>query len=284
MIYPPTQKLYTGGYPFSAKLAYNLSQQEQRVESNKASAIIIDGGVGSGKTTMAVHIADFYEKRVINPEEHIGQGGEHFMDKLAQCIAKGFSTCIYDEAGDFNKRGALTKFNNMMNRIFEKYRAMKIKIIIVLPSMSLLDNTIFINQIPRGLIHMERKTGASSADFSAYNLYRAFYLKKQMKDIVVSPQAYKIVKPNFYGHVHDLCPERALILDRLSTTAKKDDLTSSIIKGQSLKTPSEIAKEIGRSKVWVNNKIKEMAIAPNINYRTRRYFNTSTIEVLKNEV
>ena len=39
---------------------------------------------------------------------------------------KGLHVIVYDEAGDFNRRGALTKSNAQLNRAFEACRAFKI--------------------------------------------------------------------------------------------------------------------------------------------------------------
>ena len=53
------QPLYKHGLPFSEKLAENVKDLIARIDLNKASLIVIDGGVGEGKTTLAVHIADY---------------------------------------------------------------------------------------------------------------------------------------------------------------------------------------------------------------------------------
>ena len=48
--------LYKHGLPFSEKLKQNIDELIQRVKNNKASLIIIDGGVGEGKTLSLIHI------------------------------------------------------------------------------------------------------------------------------------------------------------------------------------------------------------------------------------
>ena len=43
------------GLPFNGRLAKSINDQRIRIKKKKASMIIIDGGVGEGKTTLAYH-------------------------------------------------------------------------------------------------------------------------------------------------------------------------------------------------------------------------------------
>jgi hypothetical protein len=271
--YPPEQRLYEStGLPWDGELADVLNQQDKRVKGNMASCIIIDGSVGAGKTTLMNHLIDYAEDRLIDPALHIGIGGQRFQEKLAYCIANKLGNVGYDEAGDFDKRGAIGQFNMNLIKIFQKYRAFKIKLYMALPLMTILETRLFWMGIPRCLIHVEREVGHSYAKYSVYDGARMMWLKKRMDDIVVPQMAYRMVRPNFRGQFHDLDPARAKILSDLGLQFKTDDLTDSIIKGQNLKTPSQMGRDLGRGRAWVCSKLKALNLKPNAIYRKKRYY------------
>ena len=58
--------------PFSEVLAWNLDTLDDRIfRMNKAALIVLDGGVGEGKTTLAVHCVDYINKKHGLPEMDI---------------------------------------------------------------------------------------------------------------------------------------------------------------------------------------------------------------------
>jgi len=211
---------------FSNPLGLNLWSQIERINNKKASLVILDGGVGSGKTHAGVNIGDWLNKGLdgdfMDLKIQYATGGDDFEDKFSKCMKHKKKIIIYDEAGDFNRRGSITKFNQRLNRIFETYRTFEILVILILPTFAVLDNQLFINKIPRLLINCHNKVNDKYTRFRAYSLNRMFWLKHYFEKLVVKPQAYAIEKPNFRGIIRPLSKERALQVDKLSSDSKKE--------------------------------------------------------------
>jgi len=276
--------LYEHGLPFSQKLADNLNDLKDRVKvQKKASLIVIDGGVGEGKTTLAVHVADFLESEHIIFKDSLGLGGIDFSKKLKSCYDKKKLSVIYDEAGDFNRRGALTRFNAMLNRIFETFRAFQIIVILCLPSFHVLDEQLLDKQIPRLLIHVQGKT-TKYGSFKAYSLYRMFYIKHKMKKMIVKPFAYKYTEPNFVGHFLDLTPERSQELDDYSTKGKLDILDMAEVKFDGLLSFKDMAERLNRSTTWVRVTLKKLRIEPKTIIKRVNYYDPQMINILYDQM
>lgn len=263
--------LYSNGKPFSDGLSENIADLRKRIDRKKASLMIIDGGVGEGKTTLAVHCAEEFQGFKLDFRRQYAMGGVEFQEKLQMCIDSGLGVIIYDEAGDFNKRGSLTAFNQQMNRVFETYRTFKILVILVLPYFGILDDSIFHKQIPRLLLNCYGRT-SKYGNYRGYSLYRMFYLKENFRTSIVVPQAYSKVRPNFYGHYYDLTPKRSLELEKVSTEGKKQFLSENVIKNRGLLSPLEIAHKLGKTKQYINGIIKKMKIKETTTYKRLRYF------------
>lgn len=278
---------YDHGLPFGQTLFTNLEDLVIRIRKKKASMVILDGGVGEGKTTLAVHIADavnkIYDLPPISLElknhPQLGLGGSEFTKNLRVCWEKKLPACIYDEAGDFNSRGALTRFNAMINRIFETFRGFKILVIVCLPSFGTLDRDLLKKEIPRLLLHCHDR-GERSGEYDGHSLYNMHYLKDKMKGLVIESQAYKIIQPNFRGHFLDLEPERSKALDTLSTKGKIEALKQSEIKLDGLVSYNDLARKVGRSVIWCRVAINELKIKPTRIIRRASYFHESVINRL----
>lgn len=277
-------------YPFNPTLAANLKRIYQRVfEKKKAGLIIIDGGIGEGKTTLSIHFLDFFNglsnlpPANITEKNQMGLGGEDFSKKIVACHELGLPACVYDEAGDFNKRGALTQFNRLINRIFEMYRGLKVIVILCLPSFHVLDEDLFTKNIPRLLIHVHNRTERQGHG-KAYSLYRMHWLRFRMKNpkLVIKSQAYGQVQPNFYLTFKDLTPERSLELDKVSTKGKVKALKQADIKYAGLLSYSDLAKKTARSELWVKLACKQLKIKPVKRFERRFYFDNGTADVLLN--
>lgn len=290
--------LYKHGLPFSKEVAYNLDDLRDRVmKYNKASMIIITGQVGEGKTTLAVECADYlkgaYERQgdvwVYHPEkvadlEHqLGMGGEAFITKIQECYARKLHECIYDEGGDFNKRGALTRFNQMMNRVFETYRAFKVVVIVTLPNFGDLDHSLIDKGIPRLLLDCHSR-GERYGNFRAYNTYRMNYINHWMKKLVVKRKAFGLVHPNFVGRFLDLPPDRRTELEHLTIKGKIGILELAELAGQDLVDIKTLAARSGRSYVWTVKKLKELNISHNKVHKNKKYFHKDVVEVLIREL
>jgi hypothetical protein len=262
--------LYSNGKPFSDGLSENLNDLLKRIEGKKASLLIVDGGVGEGKTTLAIEAVEDYQGFPVDFRKQYAMGGEDFQEKLQLCIDSELGAVIYDEAGDFNKRGALTSFNQQMNRVFETYRTFKILVVLVLPYFGVLDDSIFHKQIPRLLINCYVRKGWGN--YRGYSLYRMFHLKANFKKTIVVPQAYTKTRPNFYGHFKDLDPKRSAELEKVSMEGKRAFLNESVIKNKGLMSPAEIATKAQKSKQYINLIIKKLKLKPVTQYKRLRYF------------
>jgi len=278
--------IYENGLPFSKSLIEPLQDLFDRVHKHrKASMLIIDGGVGEGKTTLAVHITDVLNKMGGQPPldldvaDQIGMGGVEFAKKLKICYVNKLLVVVYDESGDFNRRGALTRLNAMLNRIFETFRAFKIVVILCLPLFCVLDQDLFDKKIPRLLLNCYDRED-SYGNFRAYSLYRMMYLKKKMEKLTIKDYAYTMVEPNFYGHFKDLAPKRSEQLDKLSTKGKIKELDQAGIKFEGLVTYQDIATKLVRSIQWIRDAMKELNIRHKKIINKAKYFDKAVIDLL----
>jgi Mor family transcriptional regulator len=274
--------------PFSKKLAENLDDLDDRVfRKNKASLIIVDGGVGEGKTTKCVHIMDYINYKHDFQEVDLGEkacqlamGGEDFTKKLVICFGRKLPTCTYDEAGDFHKRGSMTRLNALINRTFETYRAFKVLVIIALPSFHVLDQDIFDKEIPRLLIHLYGRT-MNQGNGRCYSLNGMLKLRAKMEKLKhFKKHAYKLVEPNFFIHFKNLSDARSKALDILSTRGKIKGLKQAEIKFEGLVNYSELSKKVGRSEIWVKKVVNELKIHHVKVFEKRYYFPASAVDNL----
>lgn len=272
-------KVYKGGLPFDETLGKNIKDLDTRIRKDKAALIIIDGAVGEGKSTLAVHIANYVNSLhnlkpiSLKPKYHpqYAMGGENFLDQFPKCFDDKLPSIIYDEAGDFNKRGSLTRFNATINRVFETFRAFKILVILCLPSFSILDNELLLKGIPQLLIHT-RDRNDKWGNYQAYSLYRMYYVKEKMKKLIVKPFAYNITKENLHGHFKNLDETYRKQLDHLSTSGKKNILQKSQINVQGLMDYKTMASKLGLSHFTLRAKVGELKIKPAKVINRVRYF------------
>lgn len=274
---------YEHGKPFQKGLDKNIDSLKGRIKLNKASLMILAGAVGEGKTTLAVHCAEHFQGGPIDFKKQLAFGGEQFQEKLQMCIDDKLSVLIYDEAGDFNSRGALTGFNKQVNRVFETFRTFKIFIILCLPNFAVLDSALFDKAIPRLLLYVHGR-GQFHGSYKGYSLSRMYYIKERMKKITVPPQAYGQIGANFYGHFLDLEPNRSRELDEISTQEKQDILNENILNNRGLMDFYQIAKHLERSVAWVKIKVAKLKLKEEANFKRRKYFGASIIQQLKEEV
>lgn len=275
---------YKHGLPFSEILLSQLQDLKTRVDLKKASLIIVDGGVGEGKTTLAVHVADtinnlYGQKPIEMDGPQLAMGGVDFLKKLRNCFEDDLPVIIYDEAGDFNRRGALGRLNAMLNRTFETFRAFRCIVIIVLPSFHVLDTYLFDNRIPRMLIHCEGRT-QSQGNFKVFDLLSMLWLKHWIDKLPLKHYAYNRVYPNIWGHFQDLPPDRSKELDRVSTKNKIEILRKSEIKAEGLVTYSDIGTKLARSVSWCRTTINKLKIKPKRTIKGTKYFDQDAINRL----
>ncbi len=260
-----TPYLYPHGLPFSPVLAISMDSLMERIRKKKASMVLTDGGVGEGKTTLAVHLVDYlnivygHGKPLELDEKHVqlALGGKEFGEQLLVCHDMKFVVIIYDEAGDFDKKTTLSRFNRNLMRIFEQYRGFRILVILCLPRFYKLENELFDNSIPRMLVHTEDRT-ERQGNFRTFDLEQMYYIKYHAQKIIVKPKCYDFGMPNFYGHFLDLPPDRSKRLDELSTKAKRKDIKKNVYDVKNRVTLVMIAKHFGMSQRWVLLRMKEL--------------------------
>ena len=274
-------RLYKHGLPFSRPLDKSIADLKDRIKKKKASMIVIDGGVGEGKTTLAVEVAEAYQGKPLDFKRQYAMGGDDFQEKLVICYDSKLDVLIYDEAGDFNTRGALTGFNQMLNRVFDTFRAFKILVILVLPNFAVLDNPLFDKRIPRMLIHCHNRS-IRQGEFSVYSLYRMYYLKHKIKKYIVPAYAYTGTTPNYRGHFLDLSPNKSIELEKISIEGKKNIVNENILKNRGLMNYKDLARKLGKSVVWVRMQIKKKGIKESKIYKRSYYFDKGVYERLSN--
>jgi len=279
--------LYEHGQPFSQVLEANLKDVISLVENKEAGCIVIDGKLGRGKTTLAVHCADYInEQKNLPPikyDEQLGLGGAQFQSRLRLCYEKKLPVCIYDEAGDFDKRGALGKFNKMMNRTFQTYRAYRIVVIVVLPCGDDLDTRFYKNGIPSLILNCSQKH-KTHADFRLYSVWRYHYVLDKMHKIKVPLQAYGMVEPNARGHFKDLEAQRAQELDIIGTGEKLSLLRTSETETSGLYNYKQISEQTGRSTKRISNIANKLKIKPAKILDRQKYFNKQQTTKIKDYI
>lgn len=221
------------GYPFDESLIKTLDAVFQRIENNKAAMIIIDGGVGEGKTTLACHIANYFQPGWVKQRSHdlLAMGGSNFVAALEEAVRMNDKVVVYDEAGDFNTRGALTSFNKQLNRVFETYRQTQKLVILCLPNFADIDKSLMHKQIMRTLIHVYDRT-KNMGRYKAFSLWRAWYLRETMQSFTVPQQAYGMTTPNLYGAFKDLSSDERDKVSAISLKGKKKIIQESRLREQ----------------------------------------------------
>lgn len=281
--------LYDHGLPFSQILAENVKTQIERVDSKRASLIILDGAIGTGKTTLATEIMDYINSvrklgevsLEIKKHPQLALGGKEFTGCFRTCHKEGLPVVTYDEAGDFSRRGAITQFNMMINRVFETYRGFKIIVIICLPNFNILDNQLFDNQIPRLLIHITGRS-AKYGDFSAYSLAQMNWIRYWYDKLPkgAKHKCFSKVEPNFRGHFLNLPKQREKTLDKLSTFGKTNLLKKTEIDMKGLYDYLTLANQTNRSINWVRDSLKSMKIKEVSIIDQKKYFDKSVLSAL----
>jgi hypothetical protein len=212
----------------------------------------------------------------------LAMGGKAFAQKLKVCYTKKLITVIYDEAGDFSRRGALTRLNALVNRIFETYRGFKIIVLLGLPSARSLDASLLDKCIIRMSVHCYGRN-TQYGSFKVYSLYRLHYIMDKMSKLVIKSKAYNFTYPNFRGHFLDLIPRRSKELDAFSTKGKFAMLEEGEIQFEGLLSYQDMASKLNRSIIWVKKKIKDFNIKEKKIYKKRKYFNGEILDRLADE-
>jgi len=245
-----------------SKVRVTLEGLKNRINKNKASAVVIDGQMGEGKTTFAVRCLEEYQGRKrIDYEMQYAVGGDDFIKKLELCVDNDKKAIIYDEAGDFSKKNTLSTFNKSLDMVFQTFRTYKILIIIVLPFFQDLDRGIYDRGVIRILFNCHSRTEEYGC-LRTYNLRRIFYLLDYMrrKQPPVRQMAYFKSTPNYRSHFFDLPKERSEELDKISTMQKRERLRQANSSSVSF-NPEPFVKEVLANKErFVNDRSGKLTV------------------------
>ena len=272
---------WDNGLKFDSTLALNLRGSIARVRSKKASLIVIDGGVGEGKTTLGAESGMYIAKELkqkFDLTEQVRQGGADFLKGMDWCVKNGRNVLVYDEAGDFNTRASLTYFNQSMNRVFETYRALGIIVILCLPSFADIDTSLMKKKIARLLIHCYNR-GENYGEYKVYSLWRMWYLKTKFAKVTVPDDAFRMTSPNFYGRFLDLDPVDSSALETHSIKGKQSIVRNSMLQERGMLTIKTIAQKTGYSVETIRRFIKRKKFKGE-KYGATLYFHREIIETI----
>lgn len=288
------KKVYDCGLKFSQKVADNIDRAMHRVFIlNKASMIVVDGGVGEGKTTFAEQIC-MHATKVFNEkhsedkepieyerEKQLAMGGEDFLEKMGKYSLEK-PVMIYDESGDFTGKRALSTFNFRINRVFETYRATKTLVVLILPTFFILDNTLLYNKIPRMLFHLEKRS-LNQGKIKGYSLWRMFYLKDKAKKLVNPLQCYGLVDANFRANFlnHDTADDVALAQYSLQGKAKIHK--EIFIQQAGLMSVKNIARELKVSVGYIRTLLSKKKIKEDYKIGNRKFYDPDILRRFRND-
>ena len=284
--------IYENGTPLQAKeqINENINALIIRKNEHKPCLLIIDGMPSTGKTTLGTHIMKLINKKhgineidLTTKTLQIGTGTTQFISKLRPCAEKPFPVIMFDEAGEYNKRGWNSKLNKILDNVMDTFRAYNIIIIMVLHDFQELPKHVWNIKLPTMLIHLKERTGNTGHTYW-YSLEQMYWIMHYRKTEVFPERAYDRVTPVFRSHFLDLEPKEAEALDKLSTTAKKEKLMGTEIKIQGLLMARDIAVQIHMSEVWVKQTIRRLKIKEETIYKKRKYYPQQISEKIKREI
>lgn len=251
-------------------------------QDNEAALIVIDGFVGSGKTSIAYNLAErFQQNGPIDLNIQYANGSEEFIKKIVQCKEQNKEVIIFDEASDFGTRSSMTGLNRRVNEVFNQYRAFKILVIMCLPSVSFIDRQLFRKGVFRLLIHINKKVNGKYAICKVYSAVQTEFILLRMSKFKANIEiAYNSQKSLYKVEFPPLCAEDDKKLAKLSIKSKVERITD--ITGYI--TYKTIAQKLGRSQIWARQKIKSLTIKPERMLGQKKFFDVSVIEKLKNEI
>lgn len=228
-----------------------IDEQIKRLDVNKPSVLVIDGMHGAGKTCLASHIAQYVEsqyKAQFDYKNQVGKGMEKFLEKLNYVKKNNLHVVIYDEAEDFERRGAMSKFNRLLNRVFSVLRATQIMVIVVLGMVDKLEKEPLKKGLVRALINVHDR-GARTADVRIYDGGNIFYLLNQImlmeKKGVHPAQAYRKTMPLFRTRVLKPDEADAKAWDMIDLREKGDILDTASLRTKGLMDIKELSRESG---------------------------------------
>lgn len=243
-----------------------------------AGFIIVDGVPGVGKTTLGLQLCDFFEGEEVIISNYILTGVENFKNEILLAHERKQRVVVFDEAGGFHRKGALSRLNRDLNSLFDQVRALNMVIVLILPFMDALDREIFDKQLPRILYHCYKKDVKKGRSYAkVYSIEEMFYLKHYFSKLINKPKAYQFVKPISHGVFKDLPSARRDALHKYSLDEKKK-INSKL---SNLYTVKDIATHFNKSAEWVYMQIKKFKEKPQTKVGKTQYFTGALIEKIE---
>ena len=220
-------------YSMSSRLKHNLDKKiiPSLRKKDKDCVLVVDGKEGSGKSTLAFQIAKYVDNDfsisdiVFSPDE--------FRDKILH--AKKGQAIVYDEAfTGFSSRSSLSPVNKVLVSLAMQMRQKNLFILIVLPTIFLLDKYMAIFRT-RALIHVFESKGKRGY-FKIYNSQKKRYLilmgQKTMTYKIKG--LYTRFKGRFYGKFalgsDELEKKYRKIKEQALANSEKTSMSSSQVK------------------------------------------------------
>jgi len=276
---------YSNGFHFTDAIKKNIDPLIGRIFIEKtASCVVCDGQQGSGKTTLACQTAKYVTEvrgKTFDINTQYALGGEEFMEKLAECYLKKLPALVYDEASDFDSRGANSAFNKNLNSIFEIFRKFQVLVIIVRPHFRKLDGGIFQNGIPRVLFHCYGKKANRYSNVKIYSLVRMRKMREMIERRKSSAEnVYGRVYPNGFGHFKDFEPKFSSMLDNLTGRQKFDVL----MEKQNKFGQKDMAERLGRSVQWVRGMLKKLKQKEVLVHKNKKFYDEKVYSRLQRAI
>lgn len=283
--------LYANGTPFDKidLIDKNIKQCMVRLKDRQPIVIIIDGGQSTGKTTLSIHIADRFNHHLGQSEVNLSEkeniqyafGGDQLIKKLPLCQDSNKPCVVYDESGDYSRKGALSRFNKTMDRSMDMIRIFQVAIVIVCHDFTKLPREIIDKKIATMLIHCkQRNPNSGYANAQVYDYSGMCWIQHYKKQEVVPELAYNKVYPNFHFRFKDLEPTRSQQLHILSGNKKVELFKQSEVKLQGLLNFKEIGYKVGMSEAWVKQQVRTLKVKEESIYKKKKYFNPQIADML----
>lgn len=241
-----------------------LDEQIARVEFKKPSFIAIDGLHSGGKTTFTGHIGQYIEGKFngeFDYEKQVGKGMDKFLVSLDWCRKNGKKVCVYDEAEDFERKGANSRLNRLLNKVFAVARVNKIIIIIVLGIIKKLEYEPLEKGLIRCLINVygREKTHSNIRVYDGANIFYLMFLMKKYKMVGKAPMgAYSKTFTLFHSKILPADYEDQTLWDRIDMADKDRIQDEAVMETKGLIDVKTICKESGYSLPSIRNILRKL--------------------------
>jgi hypothetical protein len=271
----------------SKQLLEDIKVVKSLVGEDNPAVLIIDGPLGTGKTTLGAQIGDEFNG-LIPFEQFIGMGNRQFS-KVYDENKKKIQCILYDEAGDYSRVGSITRTVQNLNRIFDTFRQYKLVIVLILPRFYWLQSHIFELGVVKILINCKKRKHKEYTELRVYYPDRIDWLVTQADNLkkMRMPQklVYGRVRPNRHDYFTDFDSEKRKKELYAFSLAGKDQISQDVMLDQEgLLSRKDIATRLGRSEVWLKKKCLELKIKPSKMYKNRMYYSNDILAILSNEV